>query len=467
MTALYYKTIAELAPLLEKKELSPVELLQSIFSRIDDLDSKLNSYITLLRDEALESAKKAETEIMAGHYKGQLHGIPIGLKDLFYTKGIRTTAGSAILKDFVPQYNATVVERLLGAGVVLTGKLNMHEYAFGATNENSHFGDAHNPWNFDHITGGSSGGSAAAVAAGLSVASLGSDTGGSIRTPSALCGVVGLKPTFGRVSKYGVVPLAWSLDHIGPIARGVEDIAIILEEIAGYDPKDPTTKNKPVESYRSELFKGIDGLKIGVPMNYYFDDTHPEVETMVRTAIQALQSLGGEIVEVTIPELALSMFAEIVTISSEASAYHHETLVTNAVAYGDDVRLLLEGGELFSAVQYVKAQQARRVIQEGFKRTFQQVDVLIAPTVPIMAPRIGERQVEVNGKFKDPVMEFVRLAAPCNLTGLPSVSVPVGLSSSRLPVAMQIIGKPFDESTILRVAAAYEKEFPLNLMPIE
>ncbi|MGB9803287.1 amidase [Desulfofundulus sp.] len=468
MTELYYKTISELAPMIKSKELSPVELTASVLARIESIDPKLNTYITVLGDMAMASAKQAEADIMAGGYKGPLHGIPMALKDLFYTRGIQTTGGSALLRTFIPDYNATVVNKLLDAGVILTGKLNMHEYAFGATNENPHFGDAHNPWNTEHITGGSSGGSGAAVSAGLCVASLGTDTGGSIRTPSALCGVVGLKPTFGRVSKYGVIPLAWSLDHVGPMARGVEDVAIILEVIAGYDPKDPTTKNKPVETYRSQLGSGVKGLKIGVPSNYYFDDVDPEVESRVRAAVKTLESLGAEIIDVFIPELSLSVFAEMVTITAEAAAYHHETLVGNPAGYGDDVRLLLQGGELITAVQYVKAQRARRVIQEGFWRVFTQVDVLVAPTVPITAPRIGQRYVNVNGKTKDVVMQFMVWAAPCNLTGIPSISVPVGLSSDGLPVGMQIIGKPFAEGTILKVAAAYEQESSLqDIRPIQ
>lgn len=458
MTELYYQTISRLAPMLERKELSPVELADSVLSRIESIDPKLNAYITVLGDAAMASAKQAEADIMAGGYKGPLHGIPMALKDLYYTKGIQTTGGSDILRNFVPDYNATVVNKLLDAGAIITGKLNMHEYAFGATNENPHFGDAHNPWNTEHITGGSSGGSGAAVSAGLCAASLGTDTGGSIRTPSALCGVVGLKPTFGRVSKYGVIPLAWSLDHVGPLTRGVEDAAIILEVIAGYDPNDPTTKDKPVEAYRSQLGSGVKGLKIGVPTNYYFDDVDPEVEARVRAAIKTFEDLGGEVIDVSIPELALAMFAEMVTISTEASAYHHETLAANPAGYGDDVRLLLQGGELITAVQYVKAQQARRVIQEGFGRAFAQVDVLVAPTVPITAPRIGQKQVNVNGKMKDVVMQFMGWAAPCNLAGLPSVSVPVGLSTDGLPVAIQVIGKPFAEGTILKVAAAYEQQ---------
>ncbi len=461
MTELYYQTIGELAPKLQRKELSPVELTEAVLKRTEALNPKLNAYLTILEKEALQQARQAEQEIFSGHWRGPLHGIPIAVKDLFHTDGVKTTAGSAILRDFTPQENATVVQRLLDAGIVLTGKLNMHEFAFGVTNENPHFGDAHNPWDTNRITGGSSGGSAAAVAAGLSVASLGTDTGGSIRTPSSLCGVVGLKPTFGRVSKHGVVPLSWSLDHVGPIARSVEDVAILLEAIAGHDMKDPTSKKREIGSYRNALASGTRGLRAGVVRNYYIG-AEPDVENNFREAIKSLETAGLHVSEVEIPELDAALFAEMIMISAEASAYHHESLAASPTAFGADVRILLEAGELISAVQYIKAQQARRLIQEGFRRVFDQFDVLLAPSVPLTATPIGVRQLQTGGMPIDVTMAFVQFAAPANLAGLPSLSVPTGLSAEGLPTGMQIIGKPFGEETVLRVGVEYEAMSPLQ-----
>ena len=462
MSDLHFQTISNLAPRIARKEISPVELLDSVLHQIQAHNDDVNAYITILEDESREAAKKAEREIAQGKYRGPLHGIPMGLKDLFYTAGIRTTAGSAILKDFVPDTDATVVRKLKDAGVILTGKLNMHEYAFGATNENPHYGPSRNPWDTARMTGGSSGGGGAAVAAGLSVATLGTDTGGSIRTPSALCGIVGLKPTFGRVSKHGVVPLSWSLDHVGPMARSVADAAVLLQAIAGFDPQDAASKNAAVDTYAPVASMDAKTLVVGVPGNYYFDGVDPQVEANVRAAIAALAAQGARVVEVSIPELALAMFAELVTISAEASAYHHDTFTKHAREYGADVRVLLEGGELLTAVQYLKAQQSRRLLQEAMLKVLSGVDVLVAPTLPFTAPPIGEGHVEISGQLKDFTMECVRFAAPCNLTGFPSLSLPVGFSSAGLPIGMQIIGKPFDEVKLLQVGALVEQVAPFE-----
>jgi aspartyl-tRNA(Asn)/glutamyl-tRNA(Gln) amidotransferase subunit A len=453
----HYKTISELAPLIEKKELSPVELTRQVLTRIKEFDSKLNSYITVLYEEADKQAKQAEKNILEGNYLGPLHGIPFALKDLFYTKGIRTTSGSSFQSDFIPDYNASVVDKLLAQGIILTGKLNMHEFAFGSTNENPHYGNTANPWNTNNMTAGSSGGGGAAVAAGLCCASLGSDTGGSIRDPASFCGIVGLKPTYGRVSKYGVTPLAWSLDHVGPLTRSVQDAALILEVIAGFDKKDPSTVKEPVKSYQSTLMGDVRGLKIGIPKNVFFEDIDPEVNTEIENAIKRLQSEGAELTEVIIPHLDSALFAQFVTVASEAAAYHQGTLKQHYYDYGQDVRQQLVVGELFTAVQYVEAQQIRRTIYESFRKTFQSVDVLITPTAPFTAPKIGQNEVVINGKIKNITEELVRLTAPCNITGLPAISVPVALSSEGLPIGIQIIGRAFEEETLLNVAYSCEK----------
>ncbi|MFQ5861006.1 MAG: amidase, partial [Dehalococcoidia bacterium] len=300
-TELCYLSIAELAPLLAGRQLSPVELVTALLERTEHLEPTLNSYITLLRDEALEAARQTERELAAGEPKGPLHGIPIALKDIIYTRGIRTTGGSKILADFVPHHDATCWTRLREAGAILMGKLNCHEFAWGATSVNPHYGDAHNPWDPSRITGGSSGGSGSAVASGEAVAALGTDTGGSIRMPGSLCGIVGLKPTYGRVSRFGVIPLSWSLDHIGPMCRTVEDCAIMLQALAGHDPRDPGSRNEPVPDYRQALTGDIAGLRIGVPREFFYDGLHPEVEQAVRQALKALEGLGARLEEVSTP----------------------------------------------------------------------------------------------------------------------------------------------------------------------
>ncbi|MFA8440071.1 amidase [Pueribacillus sp. YX66] len=458
MKALYYKTISQLAPKLEKQELSPVEVTRMMLERIEVVDEQLNSYITVMKEVALAQAKQAEREIAKGHYRGRLHGVPIALKDLLNTKGIRTTAGSQVLAEHIPNEDATVVTKLREAGAILLGKLNMHEFAFGVTNKNDYFGKTRNPWDVERTPGGSSGGSGAAVAAGLAFAALGSDTGGSIRTPSALNGIYGLKPTFGRVSKYGAIPLAWSLDHIGPMTRSVEDLAIVLQSIAGFDKNDPTTVNRIVPDYESSLNMNISGLRVGVPTNYFFDFIEDEVALSVKVAINQLEKLGATLVEVTIPELELSEYSELVTIQSEAAAYHYDTLQGKSHLYGNDVRTTLQAGQLVTAVQYVKAQQVRRLLQEALVRVFKEIDVIAAPTVSMVAPKWKESFKMIQGESKAVAAEFVRFAAPANLTGIPSLSVPTGFSSERLPIGMQLMGRPFEESTLLAIAAAFENE---------
>lgn len=467
MKTLYYKTISEIAPMLKTKALSPVELTTLLLERIAHVDKQLNSYITVMENEALAQAKQAEREIAEGKYRGPLHGVPIALKDLLHTKGVRTTAGSQVLAENVPNEDATVVKKLKEAGAIIIGKLNMHEFAFGVTNKNKHFGNANNPWDVERSPGGSSGGSGAAVAAGLAFAALGSDTGGSIRTPSALCGIYGLKPTFGRVSKFGAIPLAWSLDHIGPMARSAKDLAIVLQAIAGFDHRDPTTVQVEVPDYVALLENRVSGLKIGMPTNYFFDYLEEEIEVSVKEAIKKLESLGATIVDVTIPNLHLSEYSELVTIQSEAATYHHDTLLEKSHLYGSDVRTTLQAGELVTAVQYLKAQQARRLIREEMLRIFEEVDVIVAPTVSMVAPKWKESFKTIQGESKAVTAEFVRFAAPANLTGIPSLSIPTGFSTYGLPIGMQLMGRPFQEGTLLSLATAYEEAYDENRQPID
>lgn len=458
---LHLKAVEELAPLLKNKELSPVELTEEILDFAEESQPKINSYMAFYRDEALESAKKVEKEIMGGQYKGMFHGIPLALKDNLYFKDKITTMSSKIHQDFVSNYDATVVEKLRDAGVIFTGKLSMHEYAWGITNNNPHYGAVRNPWDLEKIPGGSSGGSGAAVAAGASVASLGTDTAGSIRIPSSACGIVGLKPTHGRVSKYGCYPLAWTLDHIGPMTKTVTDAAAMLEIISGFDHRDPTCVNVAVDPYTAQLTGDVTGLVIGVNEDYFFNRVDHDVEKAVRAQIQSLVERGARVEVVSIPSLQYAEWAELVTSLSEASAIHHSDLKSRPGDFGNDIRLLFELGELPSAVDYLQAQQVRRQIKKEFNEIFKKVDVLISPTLPIVANNIGEDLVDLNGEKVDLINNIIRFTGPSNLTGLPALSVPAGFKGN-LPIGLQIIGPAFKEGRILNVGYAIEQTNPLQ-----
>lgn len=458
------KAIEDLAPLIQAKVISPVEITESVLERVEALNDKVNAYITVDEEKAIASAKQAELEIITGDYRGPLHGIPMALKDILYFKDEVTTVGSKIHQNFKAEYDATVVSKLKEAGVIFTGKLNMHEYAWGATTDNPHYGPCRNPWNLNKIPGGSSGGSGAAVAADMTIASLGTDTGGSIRIPASANGIVGLKPTHGRVSKYGCFPLAWSLDHIGPMVKTVRDAAIVLETIAGYDPNDPTTVNAPVVPYSDYLTEDIRGMVIGINEEYFFHDVDPQVEASVRNAIDILQDMGAEVKTVSIPGLKYVAYAEMMTILAEASAIHHQNLKTRPQDFGEDVRLLLELGELPSGVDYLQAQQLRRRLNHDFNAAFDSVDVLLTPTLPFIPTDIGQDRFMLNGRIVNFLDHVIRFTAPGNLTGLPSLTIPCGLSQG-MPVGMQIMGPAFKEETVLQAAYAFEKANPLEAKP--
>jgi aspartyl-tRNA(Asn)/glutamyl-tRNA(Gln) amidotransferase subunit A len=455
MTELTELSIAELAPRLRERQLSPVELTEVYLQRIERLDGQLNSFIRVLPDEARAAARAAETEIGRGDWRGPLHGVPLGIKDLFDVAGVPNTLGSKVLLDNVPTTDATVVQRLRQAGGVILGKHNLHEFAFGITSENPHFGVVRNPWDLDRVPGGSSGGTAAAVAAGLCVGGLGSDTGASIRAPASWCGVSGIKPTYSRVSRAGVLPLAWSLDHPGPIARTVGDCATLLQAIAGPDPRDPTASQEPVPDYSADLQLGVAGLRIGVPREHYFDQVEPSVEQVVRRAIEQLSGLGARIEEVSLPHARHAQAAGNVIMSSEAAAWHHDWLRDRPGDYGADVLLRIRGGLLVRATEYLHSQQLRTLLQQDFAAAFERVDVVLGPTMPLVAPLIG-RTFEPSGTFNlAPRGVANRLTVPCNLTGMPAMSVPCGFADG-LPVGLQIMAPAFAESLVLRVGAAYE-----------
>ena len=452
-TELCYLSITEAARGLRRKEFSATELARACLERIESIDHKLHSFITITADLALEQARKAEQELGAGRDKGPLHGIPIAFKDLYATQGIRTTCHSAVLQDWLPDHDAETVTKLREAGTVLLGKLGMHEFAFGGPSVDAPFPAVCNPWNTAHIPGGSSSGSGAALAAGLCLGSLGSDTGGSIRTPSSHCGVVGMKATYGRVSRYGVVPLSWSLDHAGPMARRVEDCAILLQAIAGYDPKDAASANVPVPNLRSELKNGIKGLRVGAPRINWFNEnkgTDPETEAIFDNALKTLESLGAVVVEIDGRPFSVARKANQTILIAEAYAYHEKRLQEAPEKFGSSVRRRMLEGAFLSAPDYITALRARTVLNEQIRSNFAAVDVFVTPS----APRPPEAFETIDPNEQNLRPSFTN---PFNLTGLPAISLPCGFTKDNLPAGLQIAAPPFEESTVLRVAYAYEQ----------
>jgi aspartyl-tRNA(Asn)/glutamyl-tRNA(Gln) amidotransferase subunit A len=450
-----FLSIEQAARLLRRKDVSPVEMVDAVLARIERWNSGLNAFLTVLAEPARRQARAAEREIRRGRWRGPLHGIPVSLKDNFWTRGIRTTAGSKILSDFVPDQDSDVAARLARAGAILLGKTNMHEFAYGITGENPHFGTPRNPWARERVTGGSSGGSAAAVATGMGFASVGTDTGGSIRIPAALCGIVGLKPTFGLVSVAGVVPLAPSFDHAGPIARSVTDACIMLGAIAGNYPRGATRPD-----YRKLRRNRPRRFRVGRPKQFFFERLDTEVQRSVEAAVRQLESLGARIEEVSLPRLAGSIDEGSNLVVAEASYYHESQgyYPARAAEYGEDVRGHLERGHELRAVDYLRAIAKRREVEEDFAAAFERVDAIVAPTSPIPAPRIGASEVRVAGQRETTVRaELLRMTRPANLTGLPAMSLPCGFTRKGLPVGMQLIGPRWGEARLLAMALAYEE----------
>jgi aspartyl-tRNA(Asn)/glutamyl-tRNA(Gln) amidotransferase subunit A len=450
------RSLTDLARAFRERRLSPVEVVGALLERIETADKNLNAFITVLPERALEAASRAEEEMVAGRYRGSLHGVPVGLKDLIYTEGVRTTMGSAFFEDYVPDYSATVAVSLGEAGAILIGKTNTHEFAYGPTGDRSYFGPTRNPHDLSRIPGGSSGGSGAAVAANLLYGSLGSDTGGSVRIPSVLCGVVGMKPTFGRVSKHGVLPLSWTLDHVGPLTRTVEDNALLLNTLAGYDPKDPYSTNRLPEDFTRDLRRGVRGGVVVVPQDFYFEHVEEEVGERVREAIEVFRSLGAAVWVVGIPHLWETLRAQRLTLAADAYAIHEERLKSAPERFDEEVRERLLDGERLKAYRYANAQQRKLRSRDEFSEALGQADVLLTPTVPITATLIDQREVNIGGYEESVRSAVTRLTGPTNLNGFPSLSVPCGLTTSGLPVGMQLIGRPFDETTLYRFGHAYE-----------
>ena len=449
--ALHHLSIHEAAGLIQSRELSPVELTQAFLDRIESVDDQLKTYITLLPDSAMEQARAAEAEISRGDYRGPLHGIPIALKDLYDTAGVRTMAQSKVLEHRVPDSDATVVTRLREAGTVLLGKLTMHEFALGFPA--SLYESPRNPWNLDHVTGGSSSGSGAGIASGTCMGTLGSCTGGSIRGPASYCGIVGLKPTYGRVSRHGVLPLSWSLDHVGPMTWTVEDTVHMMQAIAGHDPDDPTSSQTSVPNYAASLREDVNGLVIGVPRHYFFDASSgadAEILAAVEKALTDLEGLGARIEEVTIPSLDLAGPANWLIMMSEAYAYHKANLQSQPQNFGPVVRHRFYLGGLFGSGEYVKAQQARTRIRREFAEVMQRVDLIGCPTMLGPAPLFDsfDPSTVVLGRS---------FTAPFNETGMPAISVPCGFTEGGLPLGLQLAGRPFEEETVIRAAYTYQQ----------
>jgi aspartyl-tRNA(Asn)/glutamyl-tRNA(Gln) amidotransferase subunit A len=450
---LCYLTLAEASRRLRQRELSSVELTRACLERIESVDASLHSFLTVTAELALIQAGRCESELHSGADRGPLHGIPIALKDLYATQGVRTTCHSAVLQHWVPDYDATVVKKLAGAGAVLLGKLGMHEFAFGGPSVDAPFPAVRNPWNTAHIPGGSSSGSGAALSAGLCYGSLGSDTGGSIRTPAAHCAVVGLKPTYGRVSRFGVVPLSWSLDHAGPMARTVEDCALLLQAIAGYDERDPASADVPVPRFSDDLPRGVRELRVGVPRENWFGEqkgTDGQTLALFEDALKTLESLGGRIVEIDGAPFAAARKANQTILVAEAYAYHERRFQEAPEKFGTSVRRRMLEGAFLSAADYITALRARAVLNARIRANFALVDVFATPT----APRPPEAFAALDPNEQNLRPNFTN---PFNLTGLPAISVPCGFTPDGLPVGLQIIAAPFQEAAALRAAHAYEQ----------
>lgn len=455
-------SFGDLGRLVQKKELSPVQITEAFLSKIEQSEPQMNSFITVSHNQAMTEAREAEQEIVKGNYRGKLHGIPFGLKDLFRAKGVRYTRGSTIFDQEISKTDSTIASRMKKAGAILLGKQNMNPLAYGPIGEDRKYdyGHMHNPWDPGLISGGSSGGSGSSVGSGECPLSIGSDTGGSIRIPSAFCGIVGLKPTYGRISRNGCAALSWSLDHPGPMARTVEDCAIAMNTLAGFDPQDPSSSKVRVPDFTSGLKEGVKNLKIGVPREYLLLPIDPEVREAFTNALKELEILGAEIREISWP---MHQYAE--TISNiillvEASAAYRKLVIEKGTGMFLPLRMRLEAGLFISAADFLEAQQARTLFNRKSFELFDQVDLLAGPTLPITACPIGTKQVVANDIQMGVVTAMTQFNTAFNLNGFPAITLPCGFSDDGLPIALQLAGRPFDEETVLKTAYTYEKATP-------
>jgi aspartyl-tRNA(Asn)/glutamyl-tRNA(Gln) amidotransferase subunit A len=443
-----------------------VELVRACLERIERQNQMVRAFITVCADQALEAARFAEAEILAGRYRGPLHGIPISLKDLVATQGIRTTAGSKILADWIPQADACIVKKFKEVGAIILGKANLHEFAYGPTGVNAHYGTPRNPWGPGRIPGGSSSGSAASVAHSLCPGSIGTDSGGSIRIPASLMGIFGLKPTYGLVSLKGIVPLAWSLDHAGPMTRTVADAALMLRAIAGHDGQDPTSRPRPIPDYFQALQGDVKGMRIGLLKEYLDSPMEEGIKQATMAFAGRLKGLGVKVEEVSLPQLRYASVVSFLIMASESMAYHRRFMKTRASDYGEEIRVRLGLGQFVLATQYIQAQRVRRLLYRHIQDALGRFDLLLSPTLPITAPRIEDREILFGGKSTDVRPVLTRFTRAFNVTGHPALSLPGGLSPSGLPIGMQLIGRPFGEETLLRLGHAYETAFPFPPLPL-
>ena len=457
---LVHRPITELASRIRSGALSPVRLAEAYLHRIRTIEPTVNSFITVAEEECLTAAHAAERALDSGLDLGPLHGIPMAVKDLFHTAGMRTTFGTRIEANNVPQTDATVVRMLREAGAIIIGKTNLNEFAVGVTGQNAHYGDSLNPWSTDRMSGGSSGGSATAVVAGECAGALGSDTGGSVRIPAALCGIVGLKPTYGRVSLHGVHPLCPSLDHVGIMARTVADAALLLSVIAGPDQLDPLSVAEPTSNYLQALDNGIGLIRVGVPKEYIWQCLDQEVAKHTRAALETLARLGADISEVSLPTLADSQGVSTIILATEALTTLGGIMDAHGALLDPRVRDRLEGSRSITTQDLDRARQSRQQLTRSMADALQRYDVLVMPTCPIPAPRTDATEVDVAGESLSVLSALTRLTRHANLTGLPALTLPCGFSTDGLPSGLQIIGRPWDEATVLRVANAYEQATP-------
>ncbi len=449
-------TVSQLAQRIRGREVSPVEVADAFLRRISTVEPRLNAFITRLDDHARRAAAAAEAGIMAGEYRGPFHGIPVGLKDIFWTKDVRTTSGSVLDADFVPPVDSAVASRFEVAGAYCIGKLHMTEFAFDGTSRNHHYGPARNPWDTARMAGGSSSGSGVAAASGEAPIALGTDTGGSVRVPAALCGITGHKPTYGLISRYGVTPLSWSMDHVGPMARTVEDAALALNVLAGHDPRDRASLDTPPQDYTQGLDRGVNGLRVGVPREYVWDMVEPEVRRAFEDAMAVLESLGAVVEEVSIPDLELINPAGSVVQTSEAATIHRSRLLAYGDRYDPVIRRRFESGLFIPAEAYLAAQRVRARCRQSILDTLERVDLLATPTTSIAAPFIEQERIVINGQEVSTREAVLRITRIFSAAGLPAISVPCGFTQERLPIGLQLVGKPLADALVLQAAHAYQ-----------
>lgn len=456
---LHELTVSESARLISSGDISPVELTQVVLDRIEKYGSDLAAFTAVYADEAIKVAEAAEIMLNAGHQLGPLHGVPIAIKDNISLAGRVTSGASKILDNNIPSQDAAVVSRLKSAGANIVANTNMHELAWGGTSENPHFGTVRNPWDLKRIAAGSSGGSGAAVAARLVPAALGTDTGGSVRLPASVNGLTGIRPTIGRVSNRGILPLAWSMDTCGPMTHTVEDCALLTQIMAGHDTKGGGTTDTPVADYMTELNSGINGLRIGVIPEYFFQQVQPDVLIALKNSLKVFESLGAKVVETSIEDLDANISALMTVESAEPSAFHQGWLRVSPDEYGENVRFMFEQGELYLAGHYIQAQRFRSILRARFMERFaDSVDFFVLPTLPFTAPIIDTADVELEPGVIRPMLEAImRFTGIASVTGLPGLNIQGGFDSNNLPIGVQLLGKPFDESTLFRAGHAFQK----------